>query len=97
MLVEIYRLFCQAYEIEFTGRDERFMRSSGVDHLCARGLDYRPFYGAKFFGQKSGQSTRFWGYADIEDLGEYKNDRRFQELTEEYLSKALRNPPSNRW
>ncbi|HLC67407.1 MAG TPA: hypothetical protein VJI12_00835 [archaeon] len=83
MLLDIYRKFCKAYEIECGRRDERFMRGPGTDALHNGHLEYRPFYGAKFFGENRGDQTEFWGYTDIEDLNQYKNNEVFQRLVAE--------------
>lgn len=87
-LVGIYKCFCQAFEIEVTPRDERFMRREGLDRLRSQfGLDYRPYMGAKFFGNKRGNLTVFHGYRSPEDSEEQARDRQFQELVLQYFKK----------
>ncbi|MFA4820295.1 MAG: hypothetical protein WC613_05055 [Candidatus Aenigmatarchaeota archaeon] len=86
-LVEIYRAFCTSFDIRVTPRDERFMRTRGIEDLHDGHLDYRPYMGAKFFGQKFGKSTQFHGYSFPEDTDWQGKDKRFQELVLQYLSK----------
>lgn len=85
-LIEIYKFFCKAYGITFKERDEKTIRSTGLKDLKEPGgIDYAPYRGAKFFGQKVGTRLRFHGYSMPNDLQWESKDKRFQELVLEYF------------
>jgi hypothetical protein len=89
-LVEIYRLFCQAYDVDMSQRDESFMRDEGVEHLRSIfGLDYRPYMGGKFFGQKIGNSTQFHGYSEPQDPKQDMKTSKFEKLVIESFSEKF--------
>jgi hypothetical protein len=85
-IVEIFRLFCKAFEIKSHKDDEKFLRRESLDLIKDHGgIDYRPYMGAKFFGQKFGNTLQFHGYSDPEDPNYELKDKKFQELVKEYL------------
>ena len=66
-LLGVFRLFCQAYEINFDDY-HRALGSAGIEQLKSGHLDYRPYMGAKFFGDRSTGGTSFHGYSDVIDI-----------------------------
>ncbi|MCX6818863.1 MAG: hypothetical protein NT129_02585 [Candidatus Aenigmarchaeota archaeon] len=88
-LIEIYGLFCKAYEINIDKSDERFFRSLGIQALHGGHLDYRPFMGAKFFGQWLGNSTQFHGYTNYGGYDQKVNDNKFRELVIQRFGRKL--------
>ena len=89
-LVEIYKAFCTSFDIQLTPRHKRFMRARGIEDLHEGHLDYGPYMGAKFIGQKIGNSTQFYGYSIPEDSDWQAKDRRFQELVLKLFSEKPR-------
>jgi len=90
-LVNIFRLFCEAFKIDMVESDEHYMRTRGITLLRSRSeLDYRPCLGTKFFGQEIGNSTRFHGYSSPVDSEWKDKDKKFQELVLQYMSKKSR-------
>ena len=85
-IIRIYKMFCVAYKIEFREDDKKFFEHNGLEYLNSfGGLDYRPYMGGKFFGQKFGNVVRFHGYSSPEDPKYEKKDKDFQKLVEEYF------------
>jgi len=92
-LVDIYKLFCQAYEFEPSEIDEPQLRAYGVDRIRdSWGLDFRPWMGAKFFARKGyNGGVAFRGYAHRQPMDETVPDPRgdikytkFKELLAQY-------------
>ena len=63
------------------------MRERGIEDLHEGRLDYRPYMGAKFFGQNLGNLTQFQGYSSPEDKEWEDKDRRFGEFVLQYLDR----------
>jgi len=91
-LVEIFRLFCKAYNIESTKRDEEFLNKYGIKSLVSEpgGLDYRPYMGAKFFGFRVGDAVKFHGYVLLDDTDWQAKDVQFGKLVLQHFSKKLK-------
>lgn len=88
-LEQIYRLFCQAFEIEPTQRHLSEMKDEGEYSLLqelrnGRGIDFRPYMGAKFFASDFSDSVQFHGYSQPEDNSWNQKDKRFTELVLEH-------------
>jgi len=91
-LAQIYRLFCEAYEIEILDDDDfsvfggDIIGTLGMEHLreSSFGLDWRPYMGAKFFGRMRGNHFEFHGYTEDESRSE-EHDAEFQKRVREYL------------
>ena len=67
-LVEVFKLFCQAYKITYSDDFHGAVLSlSGLESLHNGRLDYRPYMGAKFFGSGRENGTYFHGYSDALD------------------------------
>jgi len=83
-LVEIFHLFCKAYDIEPDERDGAYFSGQGI-RLVNSGstLDYRPFMGAKFFAVGNDDNTEFWGYTS--DDSQPKQAEEFGKLVMDYL------------
>ena len=87
-LVDIFNLFCKAFEIEPSERDRRFLEGQGLDCLNSQfGLDYRPYMGAKFFGHVRGDNIQFHGYSDPKYSRQQQKDEKFAQLILAYASK----------
>ena len=88
-LVQVFKLFCKSFGIESNERDEEFLRTQGLEALrkgiC--GLDYRPYMGAKFFGERGLKSIRFHGYSAPHDSNWESKDKNFQIEVEQYFGK----------
>ncbi|MBI2583459.1 MAG: hypothetical protein HYW25_02225 [Candidatus Aenigmarchaeota archaeon] len=88
VLVDIFKMFCEAYGIEYRERyDGRFLRNLGIKTLRRRErLDYRPCLGAKFFGDEIREDgITFHGYSDPEDPKWQERDGLFRERVESYF------------
>ena len=89
-LVEIYELFCEAYEIKKSKRDSSFMKIQGLNRLrSVFALDYRPHIGGKFFGRGNRNATQFHGYSEPEDPRQDAKFSKFEELVLKYSSEKL--------
>jgi len=68
-LVNILKLFCEAYEISSTDYDEKFLKKEGLNRLRYDnlGLNYKIFYGTEFFGNRNGNSIIFYWHKNIND------------------------------
>ena|SRR3989344_5112505 len=86
-LIKIYTLFCEAYKIEVDERDEQFLRTRGIKDLHKGHLDYRPSVGAKFFGQRIGNTIQFHGYSYPDDPEWKAKDEQFIKLFIQYYGK----------
>ena len=64
-LLNVYRIFCESYNILIDEIDEEMFLQCHYDHFLNKGnLDHRPFMGAKFFGSGRNGSYTFHGYND---------------------------------
>ncbi len=90
-LVDIFKLFCESYEISSTGYDEKFLKREGLNRLKydTLGLNYKIFYGAEFSGKINGNSIIFYGYKNINDQDKELKNEKFQELLNEYFNKRF--------
>ncbi len=87
-LVDIYKLFCKAYEIGPTDYDEIYLRKNGLYLLKHRwGIDYKIYHGAEFFVQTTKDGISFYGYAKPIDPDFKSKDEKFQTLANEYFDK----------
>jgi len=66
-LVEVFRLYCQAYGVTFGDYHKEMLCAQALPQLKEGHLDYRPYMGAKFFGSRSKNGTYFHGYSDALD------------------------------
>ncbi len=84
-LVDIFYLFCKAYNIESDERDESFFRNLEIEAVNSGStIDYRPFMGAKFFVVGHDKYTEFWGYTS--DGPQLREEEKFNKLVIDYLS-----------
>lgn len=85
-VLRVFRIFCEVYGIKVSKQDVRFMQEQAIDHLSSRwGLDYRPFMGAKFFGQAYSGFSEFHGYDDTREYDTEEKSQEFQRrLSEEF-------------
>lgn len=62
-LIEVYRIFCDAYGITSTNRDEETLRLRGIEPLKNTDgvIDYRPYDGAQFLCTRKGDDVHFVG------------------------------------
>ncbi len=86
-LVAIYEIFAMEFEVHVRKQDIDFFQGEGLQRLeDSWGIDYRPFMGAKFFGQKFGDHFQFHGYNDL--VGNWEErDKEFQEEVIMYFQK----------
>lgn len=73
-LVDIYKMFCEAFNYPFKGEDESFLRTRGIDKLRNEGkLDYYPNISSKEvnfeLAVQEGILT-YWCYNTFEQISE---------------------------
>lgn len=83
----LYKLFCTAYSVKCNKDDERWMKEQAVEYLRSGGIDYRPYFGGKFFVNKTGQCIRSHGYSDPDDSQWKKKDQTFVALIKREFNK----------
>lgn len=86
-LVDIFKLFCDAYDLGFMDADERFLRSEGIEKFRKGHLDYNPCPEAKFIGNVYDTKLHFHGYANFGAADERIKSENFKNLVIEYFKK----------
>jgi len=85
-LLQIYQMFCRAFNIKVDKMAEAYFRERGIKDLIGNfGIDYRPYMGAKFFGTRGGNSVIFHGYRAPKDKRKEKREKEFRRLAQEYF------------
>ena len=87
----IYKLFCEAYSINVKDYDIDILGSKS-DDMIESGIDWRPFMGAKFFGEKRDTRYEFHGYTDFPQEELEVNEERFKSLVDKFVEE-LTTPP----
>ena len=61
-IIDLFKIFCDSFELEMTARDVRFLKNRGFKGLKKEGvLEYRASLGTKFFIQQRGtDSIQVW-------------------------------------
>jgi hypothetical protein len=90
-LVEVFKRFCTAFEIEFFENDEREIRRRGIDDFTSESeFEYRAGIGIKFYAKRvSEKKIRFHGYVSSDGSDSEPRDAKFQELVLEYFSDRI--------
>ena len=87
----VYELFCEAYSINVKDYDIDILGSKS-DEMIESGIDWRPFMGAKFFGEKLDTRYEFHGYTDYPPEELEVNEERFESLVDKFVEE-LTTPP----
>jgi hypothetical protein len=90
-LVEVFKRFCTAFDIEFFERDEREVRRRGIDDLIFDSeFEYRVAIGIKFYAKSvSEKQIRFHGNFSSDNSNSESQNARFQELVLEYFADRI--------
>ena len=86
-LVDVYHLFCDAFEMERNDHQDALLGSQYSHLVTFTGIDFRPYMGAKFFAKGFGDGqTEFYGYSEPNDSRQDEKIDRFSQLLEDYFS-----------
>lgn len=87
-IVAVYRIFCQAYGITSTNRDEEILRLHGIEPLTTGGfIDFRPYDGAQFLCTRTGDEVLFIGHCRRHDYLSRSKNMDLQERIKDYFMK----------
>ena len=86
-LVEVFKMFCECYGIEFYANDERALRNLSFPSLQEYSwFEYTPAIGILFFGQKSDNEMTFSGNIHFKLPNFFSKYKRFKRKVETYFS-----------
>ncbi len=94
-IIAVYRIFCEAYGITSTKKDEEILRLHGVEPLETGGfLDFRPYDGAQFLCTRHGDEVHFIGHCRRQDYNERNKNLTLQEkIRDHFKDKTLPTLP----
>ena len=87
-IIEVYRIFCNAYGITSTKKDEEILGLHGIEPLETGGfLDFRPYDGAQFLCTRDGDEVHFIGHCRRHDYKGKEKNWDLQERIKDYFQK----------